>query len=105
MSAVSKRFDFLANGVDLLFSGLRLHHYEHREYPEISSVASGGEQGKRWAEKWKPEDMVPLVTQRTASQDQAWKRGKKYVGLKAAKIRQAKNRCNARPGCDEPQAS
>ena len=29
MSAVSQRFDFLANSAHLLFGGLRLHHNQH----------------------------------------------------------------------------
>ena len=30
VGAVSERFDFLADGADLLFGGLRLHDNEHR---------------------------------------------------------------------------
>jgi hypothetical protein len=48
VGAVSERFDFLAYGADLLFGGLRLHDNQHSEYPEILSLASGAEQGKRW---------------------------------------------------------
>jgi hypothetical protein len=36
VGAVSERFDFLANGADLLFGGLRLHDYEHMGAPGYS---------------------------------------------------------------------
>ena len=39
VGAVSKRFDFLANGADLLFGGLRLHDDEHSKYSELISLA------------------------------------------------------------------
>jgi hypothetical protein len=51
VGAVSKRFDFLANSANLLFGGLRLHDYEHREYPELLSLASGVEQLQTVAER------------------------------------------------------
>jgi hypothetical protein len=47
VGAVSERFDLVANGADLLFGGLRLHDYEHSEYPESISLASGRAKGKR----------------------------------------------------------
>jgi hypothetical protein len=33
---VSERLDFLTNGADLFFGGLRLHHYEHMGTPRYS---------------------------------------------------------------------
>jgi hypothetical protein len=43
VSAISKRFDFLANGADLLFRGLRLHDYEHMALPRTNKSSVQGE--------------------------------------------------------------
>jgi hypothetical protein len=47
VGAIAERFDFLADGADLLFGGLRLHDYEHGGYPELFSLAFAVKQGKR----------------------------------------------------------
>jgi hypothetical protein len=47
VGAVSERFDFLANGADLLFGGLRLHDDEHMGTPKVISLASGAAKGKQ----------------------------------------------------------
>src|SRR5271165_4002631 len=57
VGAISKRLDFLANGADLFFGSLRLHDDQHREYPELLSLASGVRRGQT-------EDVVHLEAPR-----------------------------------------
>jgi hypothetical protein len=65
VGAVSERFDFLAHGANLLFGGLRLHDDEHNEYPEMLSLASNEEQGKRSGKSWEDGFVGASETQET----------------------------------------